>query len=470
MHFRRKNKNKSIWKQVYDMQGKGKEIIMIRDLTEGEPQKVLWSFTLPMFVSVIFQQLYNIADSVIAGKFAGEDALAAVGASYPITMIFMAIAVGSNIGCSVVISQLFGAKRYQDMKTAVLTTLTTSFVLSLILTVAGIGVSPLLMRGIRTPENIFADGDLYLKIYIGGFTFLFLYNVITGVFTSLGDSRTPLYFLIGSSLGNIVLDYIFVAWFSWGVAGVAWATFLAQGVACVLAAITLKGRLDTIETEGKVSLFSIEMLKRISLIAVPSILQQSFISVGNIFIQSLVNSFGSSVIAGYSAAVKLNTFTITSFTTLGNGVSSFTAQNLGAKKTERVKKGMRAGIMMAFTIAVPFFIAFFFLSRTVIGLFLTSDSELAMKTGIEFLRVVSPFYFVISIKLIADGVLRGSGAMGEFMVSTFSDLILRVVLSYVLAAKFQTLGIWFSWPIGWSIATVMSAVFYKKGSWKKTKV
>ena len=253
---------------------------MMKDLTEGNPQSLLWRFTIPMFISVIFQQLYNIADSVIAGRFAGEDALAAVGASYPITMIFMAIAVGSNIGCSVVISQFFGAKRYEQMKTSVYTTLISASVLSVVLTVFGLLGSRFLMRMIQTPENIFSLGDLYLRIYIGGFVFLFLYNVATGIFTSLGDSKTPLYFLIGSSLGNIFLDYWFVAGLHWGVAGVAWATFIAQGIACVLALITMVGRLKQIKTEKRAAYFSADMLKRIARIAVPSILQQSFVSIG----------------------------------------------------------------------------------------------------------------------------------------------------------------------------------------------
>ena len=305
---------------------------MIKDLTEGEPRKILWQFTLPMFVSVIFQQLYNIADSVIVGKFSlhGEDALAAVGASYPITMIFMAIAIGSNIGCSVVISQLFGAKKYKELKTAVSTTLIAAAVLTSILTVLGVLGSRLMLRMIQTPENILADADVYLKIYIGGFIFLFFYNVVTGMFTSLGDSKTPLYFLIASSLGNVLLDYIFVAFFHWDVAGVAWATFICQGIACILALFTLQKRLKEVECVEKPELFSLPMLKKVALFAVPSVLQQSFISVGNIFIQSLINGFGSSVIAGYSAAIKINTFGITCFTTLGNAVSSFSAQNIGA--------------------------------------------------------------------------------------------------------------------------------------------
>ena len=241
---------------------------MIKDLTEGNPSKVLWQFTLPMFVSVIFQQLYNIADSVIVGNFAreGEEALAAVGASYPITMIFMAIAMGCNVGCAVVISQYFGAKKYKEMKTAVSTTLIASLVLSVGLTLFGLLFSRLMLSLIRTPKNIFGDADIYLKIYIGGFVFLFLYNVVTGVFTSLGDSKTPLYFLIGSSLSNILLDWVFVAVFHWDVAGVAWATFLCQGIACILALFTLKKRLKEVVCEEKPDLFSFDMLASVLLL------------------------------------------------------------------------------------------------------------------------------------------------------------------------------------------------------------
>lgn len=445
---------------------------MIKDLTTGKPEKVLWQFSMPMFISVIFQQLYNMADSAIAGKFAGENALAAVGASYPITMIFMAIAVGSNIGCSVVISKLFGGKKYRQMKTAITTTLLSAVVLSVLLSVVGLFSSRLLMILVRTPANIFSAGDVYLKIYIGGFTFLFLYNIATGVFTSLGDSKTPLYYLVGSSLGNIALDYLFVAVFHWGVSGVAWATFIAQGVACILALLTLKKRVMAVETTGKPAVFSFFMLRRISSIAIPSILQQSFISVGNIFIQGMINGFGSAVIAGYSSAIKLNTFCITSLTTLGNALSSFTAQNMGAGKMHRVKKGFRIGIVMGLIVAVPFILIFMLFGNTVMGLFLNDESRLAMETGRQFLLIVSPFYVVIATKLIADGVLRGSGLMKEFMISTFSDLILRVILAAVLSRSFGTIGIWISWPIGWTTAMILSLVFAGRNHFlaKKDKI
>lgn len=440
---------------------------MTKDLTTGSPEKVLWQFSIPMFVSVIFQQMYNIADSVIAGKFAGENALAAVGASYPITMIFMAIAVGSNIGCSVIISGLFGAKKYEELRTAVSTTFIAAFAISVFLTAVGLAGTGGLMCMIQTPENIFSDGELYLGIYIGGFAFLYLYNIATGIFSALGDSRTPLYFLIASSLGNILLDYLFVAICGFGVAGVAWATFIAQGIACVLALFTMKRRLNTVGTTGKVPVFSVEMLRKIARIAIPSILQQSFISIGNIFIQGLVNSYGSSVIAGYSAAIKLNTFAITSYTTLGNGMSNFTAQNLGAGLTERVRKGFRAGIQLAMIVAVPFFAAYFLFGRYMVSLFMTQESTIALETGVEFLKITAPFYFVVALKLMADGVLRGAGAMKQFMTATFTDLVLRVVLAFVLAGTFNVTGIWISWPIGWVAATILSLAFYRKGSWKK---
>lgn len=443
---------------------------MVKDLTKGNVRPVLWSFTIPMFISVVFQQLYNIADSAIAGRFAGEDALAAVGASYPITMIFMAIAIGCNVGCAVVISSYFGAGDIRRMKTAISTTLIASTVLAVALTIFGLLTSSYLMQMMNTPHNIFDAGDIYLKIYIGGMVFLFCYNVATGIFTALGDSKTPLYFLIGSSVGNVVLDYLFVAVFHFGVSGVGWATFLAQGIAGILAVFTLLKRVAKLPTgHGKVMLYSKSMLRRIAKIAVPSILQQSFVSVGNIFIQSLVNSFGSAVIAGYSAAIKLNTFTITSFSTLGNALSSFSAQNIGAAKIDRVRKGFRAGTMLAWIIAVPFFVLFFFFGNEMLRIFMENPTGGAMKAGMEFLKIVSPFYFIISLKLLADGLLRGSSAMIGFMVSTFTDLILRVILAYIFAGIFGSTGIWMSWPVGWSISAIISLLFYRY-TWKQLSV
>lgn len=253
-----------------------------------------------------------------------------------------------------------------------------------------------------------------------------------------------------------------------GVAGVAWATFLCQGVSCILAMIVVFKRLAKIEIEEHAPLFDTQILKQIVVIAIPSTLQQSFISFGNIIIQSIINGFGAPVMAGYSAAVKLNNLVITSFTTLGNGISNYTAQNIGARKLLRVKQGFKVGIKLVWMLSLPLFLLYFFGGNIVLKLFMDKPTKLAMETGITYLRILSPFYFVVSAKLVADGILRGAGMMKQFMVATFTDLILRVVLAFCFSkTALGATGIWCAWPVGWCIATALSLIFFHKGPWAK---
>lgn len=439
-----------------------------KDLTVGEPGKVLRRFCLPMFASIIFQQLYNLADSFVAGKMIGEEALAAVGNSYEITLIFIAFAFGCNMGCSVTVSQLFGAKKFTDMKTAVYTSLISTGAVCAVLMAAGIMTSDTLLRLIQTPENILPDSLLYLNIYIFSLPFVFFYNVATGIFAAFGDSKTPFIFLAASSTVNVAMDILFVSAFGMGVAGVAWATFICQGASCILAMTVVLKRLSGIETDGKAKLFSAKLLGRIASIAVPSVLQQSFISVGNILIQGVINGFGSGTIAGYAAAVKLNNLMITSLTTLANGVSNFTAQNIGAGKHERVNAGFRAALKLVWAISLPIALLYFFAGEPLVRFFMDEPTDTAVHTGIMFLRIVSPFYIIAAVKLAADGVLRGAGLMWCFMAATFTDLILRVVLAFVLSEPFGSTGIWAAWPIGWCIATALSVTFYIRGFVRKS--
>lgn len=444
---------------------------MNKDLTVGKPQTVLWKFCMPLFGSIIFQQLYNIADSLVAGKFIGENALAAVGNSYEITLIFIAFAFGCNMGCSVVVSKLFGARNYKEMKTAVYTACIFSGFVCVLLMLIGITGSGMLLRLIRTPEEVFADSKLYLDIYAWGLPFVFFYNIATGIFSALGDSKTPFYFLAISSMSNIAVDIWFVKAFHMGVAGVAWATFLCQGISCILAMIVVFKRLAKIEEKEKAPLFDLQLLKQIVMIAIPSTLQQSFISIGNIMIQSIINGFGAPVMAGYSAAVKLNNLVITSFTTLGNGISNYTAQNLGAMKLERIKQGFGVGIKLVWMLSLPLFLLYFFSGNIVLKLFMDNPTELAMHTGIIYLKILSPFYFVVSAKLVADGILRGAGMMNKFMIATFTDLILRVLLAFCFSrTALGETGIWCAWPVGWCVATILSISFYLKGPWMTQKI
>lgn len=446
---------------------------MNRDLTVGKPSRVLLQFCLPLFGSVIFQQLYNIADSFAAGRFVGEAALAAVGNSYEITLIFIAFGFGCNIGCSVVASQLFGAKQYNEMKTAVYTALISTGVLCLVLMSAGLALSRTMLTLIHTPSDILEDSRRYMNIYILGVPFVFFYNVSNGIFSAMGDSKTPFYFLAVSSVSNIAVDILFTTamapCFERGVDGVAWATFLCQGVSCILAVFVVLRRFSALETDGKPAFFSWTHFGRLCRIAIPSILQQSFISIGNIIIQSVINSFGAAVIAGYAGAVKLNNLMITSLTTLGNGISNFTAQNLGAKEYGRIHSGFQAGLWLVWTLCIPFTLLYFFAGRLLIGIFLDSSAQAAMHSGMMFLRIVSPFYFVVAAKLVSDGILRGMGRMKPFMIATFTDLILRVLLAFLFSGIYDSVGIWMAWPVGWSIATAMSLAFYFRLHLKEKK-
>ncbi len=434
---------------------------MVKDMTKGAVAPILLKYSLPLLVSVIFQQLYSIADSVIAGQFINKDALAAIGASYPITMIFLAIGTGMNIGCSVVISTLFGAKDYKGMKTAVFTSIISTLFLAVVLTIAGVFTSRLFLVLLKTDSAILGDAQSYLNIYVFGLIFLFMYNICTGIFSALGDSSTPLYFLIGSSLGNIALDFLFVAGLKMGVPGTAWATFICQGICSVLAFIVLIRKIASIRSD-KAPYFEWRMLKKIAGLSVPSILQQSFVSVGQLFIQGLVNSCGLDVTAGYSLAIKLNTFAVTCFSTVGNSISGFTAQNIGAGEYPRVRKGFKVGVISALCIAAVFALCYVGFAEKMIYIFMDSEDAnniAAAEAGMGFLRIVSPFFLGVCVKLAADGVLRGAGRVREFMITTFSDLILRVVFAFILQPFFGATGIWLSWPGGWLISMGISLAF-----------
>ena len=432
---------------------------MNRDLTVGDPKKIIVKFCLPLFGSMIFQQLYNIADSIVAGRFIGQSALAAVGNSYEITLVYLAFAFGLNIGCSVIVSRFFGAGDLKNVKTSVFTTFVMTVCSLAVIMTLGLTLCKRILGLINTPDSIMADSSTYLYIYTSGLPFVFFYNISTGIFSALGDSITPFFFLAASSLSNIAMDILFVTVLKLGVAGVAWATFLCQGISCILAVIFVLLRLKNMKI-GKAKFFSFSILKQISVIAFPSFLQQSFVSVGNIIIQGVVNVFGESVIAGYAGATKLNNFLITSLFTLGNGISNYTSQNLGAKKETRIKSGFYAGFIIMLIIGAIFALLYFFAGKYLLLIFLENDEKEAIKAGSQFLRIVAPFYLLAAVKISADGVLRGAGKMGRFAITTFTDLILRVICAIILAKPFGTDGIWASWPVGWIVGALLSLLFY----------
>ena len=441
---------------------------MNKDLTQGKPAKVLWLFCLPILISAVFQQFYNMADSIIAGKVLGENALAAVGASYPLTTIFIAVAFGFNLGCSAVVSKLFGEKNYRDLRAGVSTVMIASAVIGAVLTAVGLGAGRAVMELLDTPADIMTDAMTYLYIYIGGFIFVLIYNVCTGVFSALGDSRTPLYFLVTSSVANVGLDLVFTMVVPLGVAGLAWATFICQGLAGLVCMLTMFGRLRKLPCAEKAPAFSFRLLADMFYVAIPSVIQQCVVSVGNLLIQWLINGYGASVVAGYSAAIKLNTFLVTSVNTVSGGLTNFAAQNLGAGQLKRAKRGTYLGLGMSLAMVLPFTLLYSLAPEAMLSLFLEESSAAALATGVSFLAIVPPFYMVVGSKVMFDAVLRGAQSMASFMFATLTDLVIRVALCFALDPVLGIEGIWWSWPIGWGVSTCISAVLYFSGRWYKS--
>lgn len=441
---------------------------MKHDMIKGSPAKSLFFFALPMVLGNIFQQIYNITDSLIVGNFVGEKALAAVGASFSVTMLFVCIAIGAGIGSSVVISQLFGARRYGETKTAVYTSVITVAAISIVLMFIGVAINKTILRLMGTPSDIYAEAVEYLQIYFYGMLFVFVYNNVSSAFNALGDSRTPLYFLIFSSILNIGLDIWFVAGFGMGVAGAAWATIIAQALAAALALGVLLYKLSKMESEGEVRIFDIKILKSIFKIALPSIIQQSVVSVGMLFVQVVVNRFGSSVVAGYTAATKIDSIAIVPMLGVGNAMSTFTAQNIGAKQPERIKAGYRAALCMVGVMGVAIAVAMIGFGKQLVGMFMDSESSAAaIAAGAEYISVTACFYLVFGFMNVTNGILRGSGAIMAFVLSSIGSLGIRVAVAFGFANMLSEMAVWISAPIGWVAAFIFAFAYYKTGKWKE---
>ncbi len=445
---------------------------MVKNLTEGKPLKLLFFFALPMVLGNLFQQLYNMVDSMVVGKFVGEDALAAVGSSFPIVFLAVAIASGLSMGCTVVISQLFGAGRIMEMKTTVYTALVALGIIGIGIMVLGELLSAPLLGLLGTDPDIMADSLIYLRIYFGGAIFLFLYNSLNGIYNALGDSKTPLMFLIVSAITNIVLDLVFVIYFKMGVAGVSWATLIAQGACAVVSFIVLMKRLRHMENEEenrgkKPAIFHYDAVKKIAKVGVPSIIQQSVVSVSMMCMQGLVNSYGKVFVAGYTAATKIDTLSMMPNINFSNAMSSYTAQNIGAGKEERVREGYRACIFMLTIFSVVLTGLIFLCGPNLLGLFLNTGVEGgAMSYGLRYMKTVSLFYAVMGILFVSNGLLRGAGDMKAFLISSMSNLFMRVIIAYSLSHFIQERAIWISIPIGWSIGAVYAYLRVRSGKWK----
>lgn len=479
------------------------------NMLTDKPGRSLFFFALPMILGNLFQQFYTTVDSIIVGQFVGEDALAAVGASYSLTTVFIMIAIGGGIGASVITSQYLGAGLYRKMKTSVSTALITFLVLSLVLSVIGLLGNRAILIGLNTPGNILSDAVLYLEIYFLGLPFLFMYNILSSIFNALGNSRTPLYLLIFSSLLNIGMDLVMVQIFHLGVAGVAIATVIAQGLSAVISFCLLLRLLGTYRDEtntktvnagegkaeadgteangteangtearkaeetdaGKRKLYDFAMLGNMIKVAIPSMVQQSIVSIGMLLVQSVVNGFGSSVLAGYTAGMRIESICIVPMIATGNAVSTFTAQNLGAGQPERVRKGYVAGVRMVAGFAVLTCLILTVFHGPIINAFLEEGSDAAaFATGNDYLTFIAFFFVCIGMKAITDGVLRGAGDVVVFTLANLINLGIRVSFAFGFAGVIGVEAVWFAVPMGWTTNFVISFIRYLSGKWSQKKL
>ena len=427
------------------------------------PLKALTVFAMPMILGSFFQQLYNMADSIIVGQYVGSPALAAVGACAALTNVFICVALGAGVGAGVLVSRYFGAGNYSKMKTIVSTSLISFLILSIFLGVFGFCFSRLMMNLLQTPADILDEAVLYLRVYFAGFPFLFIYNILSTMFTSIGESKIPLVLLIFSSVLNVFMDLWMVAGLKLGVFGAALATLIAQGISAVLSFSLFISRMRRYKSEF--SRFDRQELHSMLRIAVPSVLQQSTVSVGMMIVQAVVNPFGTQALAGYAATMRVENVFSLIFVSIGNAVSPYVSQNLGAKKTERIKKGYHAALILDACFAILAFIVIETLHTPISSLFLGKDgTAIAYQVSGDYMRWLGYFFIFMGIKMATDGVLRGLGIMRPFLIANMVNLAIRLSVALILAPRFGIAFVWLAVPAGWLANFLISYIALRK-SW-----
>lgn len=437
------------------------------DLTRGSVWGTLLKYSLPLFGSAMVQQIYSLVDLLVVGNYAADGALSvdAVGNATNVINILLAFALGANGGCSVVIAKHFGAKDNRKVRETVNTSLISFAVLCAAIMAVGLGFGKQLLYLLSVHGTYFDNCLVYLYIYTASMPFVFLYNLGCGICSALGDSKTPFIFLVVSSVMNVALDLVFVCVLHLDVAGAAWATFISQAVSCVLTVVVLIRKLGSIKPEEKPKKFDKGILRELTVASVPLILQQSFVSVGNFFVSRKINNISEDATTGFITAFKLIGMSNTGVVSMTNGLANFASQNKAAGQYERIRGGFWAVLTFAVVTSLVFLILFVSIPEPLTTLFVRKEklTDDAMAYSVQFLTTVSCFLPVVALKIVADGAVRGCGGNIGFAVSTFTDLILRVVLVYVFVdASFGFSGVCWAWIIGWSLSTVLAVIFYIK--------
>jgi putative MATE family efflux protein len=441
----------------------------MQDLTTGKEGKLIFNFAAPMLLGNVFQQFFSVTDSIIVGNFVGKTALAAVGASFPVIFVMVSLIIGIVMGTTVVISQYFGAGDLVKVRRAIDTMYIYSTVAGIVASVAGLIFAEPLLRLLVLPEEIMPQATQYLRIYFSGIVIFFGYNGTSAALRGLGDSKTPLYFLIIATAVNVILDLLFVAVFKWGVAGAAYATLIANGLAFALAIIWLNKTHKLIRIAITGLHFDREIFRHSIRIGLPTGIQQTLVAVGNLALMGIVNTFGTNVIAAYSVANRVDMLAMVPAMSFSQALSTFVGQNIGANKTTRIRTGLKSTIKMSGIVTIVTTLLIVFFGHILMNLF-TKDPEV-IRLGDQYLTIVSTFYIVFTLMFIYQGVMRGAGdTLIPMFFSLFSLWVIRIPLAFFLSGKFGEAGIWWAIPSGWLIGLILSFSYYKTGRWKKKAV
>ncbi|MCR5666821.1 MAG: MATE family efflux transporter [Eubacterium sp.] len=435
----------------------------MKDLTTGNVSKTLFFFALPILIGNIFQQCYNIADSIIVGKILGTQALAAVGFCFQFHLILIALSMGLTLGISILISRFVGEKDISQIRSMIDTGFLFSLLLSIAVTIAGIIVSPLLVRLFAVPQDTCLMAATYLRILFAGSIPIFLFNTLTNILRGLGDSKRPVYFLAAASILNIGLDLLFVKAMSLGISGAALATLLSQLFSFVGVLISMQKNYPDYKIRIVHLTLDGALLKSALRIGVPSMIQQLLRSIGFLSLQGMVNSFGSSVMAAYTAVQKIDSFALLPNLNLGQALSNFTAQNRGAKLIKRTRQGFRSGLIMGWCITIAISCIVIPLAPQIMGCFSSNEEVIAI--GVGYIRIVSTFYFVETAMQILNGFLLGYEKPFMPMISTIVSLLLvQVPIAYFLSkyTGFTYTGIWIAAPFGWGSGVAIRLFYFFK--------
>ena len=441
----------------------------MKDLTEGKEGQLILRFTIPMLIGNVFQQLYNVVDSIVIGRFLGNEALAAVGASFPLIFTLISLVIGLTTGGTVIISQYFGARRLEMVEKAIHTVYIVLFWASLLLMILSWLLGSFVFRLIDLPEDVIPQAVRYFNVYAAGYIFFFGFQGTSAILRGLGDSKTPLYFLVVSTIMNIILDLLFVAVFGWGIEGVAVATIIAQAGAFVTLVLYLNNRNELLRFRPMQMSFDRSIFKRSLQIGLPTGFQQTFVALGMLALYKVVNMFGTTVIAAYAVAMRIDSFASLPAMNFSAALSSFVGQNIGAGQYERVRRGMLATLRMTTIFSMSVTVIAWLFSAQIMHIFTADEAVVAI--GRDYLRIVSVFYVLFSTMFVFNGLLRGAGdTLIPMFVTLFSLWVVRVPASYMLANKFGPVGIWWGVPVAWALGVLLSFIYYRTGRWKTKRI